>query len=66
MGEVSDKVIIDDKSILQLAQIIASNSFSQIFVLADENTLQHCYTKISPHLPLHQIIQIQSGEEGGI
>lgn len=39
------------------------NSHSQLIVLVDENTKEHCYPLIQSLLPEHQLFQIQSGEE---
>lgn len=36
---------------------------SSVFVLADENTVQHCYTIIKDNLPAHQLIGIPAGEQ---
>lgn len=63
MGEVYKKIFIGIDSISQLSELITSNTPSQIFVLLDENTLQHCYSKLIHQLPLHHIIQLKSGEE---
>ena len=37
-------------------------SYTSVFVLVDENTLQHCYPAIQSILPVHQLIAIPSGE----
>ena len=37
-------------------------SFTQLAVLVDENTLEHCYPRIKPLLPDHSLIEIASGE----
>lgn len=38
-------------------------NYSQIFVLADENTLAFCYPQLQEKLPAHTLITIQSGEK---
>jgi 3-dehydroquinate synthase len=47
----------------RLTKFLANHTFSQVFVLVDEHTLQHCYPLVTPALPAHTLIQIQSGEE---
>lgn len=37
--------------------------YSNVCIIVDENTRQHCYPKISKHIPSHHIIEIKSGEE---
>jgi 3-dehydroquinate synthase len=39
------------------------SAYTQIAVLVDENTQQHCYPLLREHLPAHHLIQIKSGEE---
>lgn len=53
----------EDASFSFLRSFITSANATSIFVLADENTVHHCYPKILPALPSHQLIQIRSGEE---
>ena len=60
---MTSTIFLEQDSIQHLAGFLSDNSFSQIFLLVDENTRQHCYTKIAAHLPRHHIIQIKSGEE---
>jgi len=50
-------------SLQQFFNFLSSYSFSMIFVLVDENTLEYCYPQIEPQLPKHFLIQILSGEE---
>lgn len=42
---------------------IMNKSYSQIAVLVDENTWEFCYPIISPSLPDHFLIRIESGEK---
>ncbi|MEM7658612.1 MAG: 3-dehydroquinate synthase [Bacteroidota bacterium] len=35
---------------------------SQVLVLVDPNTHQHCYPRLRSHLPTHQIVKIPAGE----
>jgi 3-dehydroquinate synthase len=40
--------------------------YSFVFVLADENILEHCYPLLKAYLPPHKIIQVLSGEENKV
>ncbi|MBB6610893.1 3-dehydroquinate synthase [Pontibacter sp. Tf4] len=46
----------------ELGELLRNRAFSKVAVLVDENTLHHCYPLVKPHLPAHDLIQIQSGE----
>ena len=46
-----------------IASYLSENSFSQVFVLVDENTEKHCLPVITDSLPKHQVITIPAGEE---
>jgi 3-dehydroquinate synthase len=41
-------------------------NFSFVFVLADENVLDHCYPLLKESLPAHKVIQVLSGEENKV
>jgi 3-dehydroquinate synthase len=62
---VSYFVHFEDKGYSALNKLIASKSYSSIFILVDENTHEHCYAKFIPELattsPI-EIIEIESGE----
>ena len=62
---VSYFVHFDDKGYVELNKLVASKSYSSIFILVDENTHEHCYSKFIPKLettsPI-EIIEIESGE----
>ena len=45
-----------------LPAFLARARFSQLAVLVDENTQEHCYPLVAPLLPGHLLIQTQSGE----
>jgi len=45
-----------------LQQYLSRQSPSQLGVLVDENTYEHCYPVIQEVLPPHKLIQISSGE----
>lgn len=39
-----------------------NNIYNSIFVLTDENTLQHCYPLVNKLIPEHHVLTIKSGE----
>jgi 3-dehydroquinate synthase len=45
-----------------LTQFLTTNNYTKIFVIADENTVKHCYPMIIESLGNHEIVQIKSGE----
>jgi 3-dehydroquinate synthase len=47
----------------ELKELLASIEYSQLFVLADENSKEHCYPIIKDYLEYHQVIEITSGEK---
>ncbi len=47
----------------ELLELLRNRAFSRVVVLADDNTLLHCYPLLKPYLPEHDLIQIRSGEE---
>lgn len=50
-----------DPSLL-LKSFFDKAAYSQIVVLTDRNTRQHCYPLVSSHLPEHELIEVESGE----
>ena len=62
---VSYFVHFEDNGYIELNKLVASKSYSSIFILVDENTHEHCYSKFIPKLattcPI-EIIEIESGE----
>ena len=53
------------ESYQELSNLIHKNNYSTIFILVDENTLEHCYPKFIPNLSTDkriEIIEIESGE----
>lgn len=38
-------------------------TYSQVVLLTDANTRRHCYPLVQPHLPPHQVIEVQPGED---
>lgn len=62
---VSYPVHFQKESYLYLSNLIVEKNYSSIFILVDENTLEHCYPKFVKNLNLKidfKLIKIQSGE----
>ncbi|SEB39691.1 3-dehydroquinate synthase [Tenacibaculum sp. MAR_2009_124] len=58
-------VHFEEKAYNELALIIKNRGYSSIFILVDENTYEHCYTRFMQLLQTDnpiEIIQIDSGE----
>lgn len=55
------KVYFEELSYIE--ELLASIEHSQLFVLADENSKEHCYPLLKNHLEHHQVIEIASGEK---
>ncbi len=55
------QIFIGDNSFNDLEEFFTS-PFSSCFVLADENTLKHCYPLVSELLPAHQVVLVAAGE----
>ncbi len=57
---------IGDLALDQLAAFLKKNKFSKIFILVDENTLQHCLTPLVTRvkkLGEAEVIELESGEK---
>src|SRR5690554_4083810 len=54
------KVYFEGLSYIQ--SLLASATYSQLFVLTDENSKAHCYPLIEGFFGNHQLIEIASGE----
>ncbi|MBU3011758.1 3-dehydroquinate synthase [Polaribacter vadi] len=62
---VSYPVHFQEESYKVLSKLIKKNNYSTIFILVDENTLEHCYPKFIPNLATDkkiELIEIESGE----
>ncbi len=59
---IPDNVLITSRLDEALSEFFQPVVYSDIAVLVDENTRQHCYPLIEDFLPAHHLIQIQSGE----
>ncbi|MBF9252108.1 3-dehydroquinate synthase [Pontibacter sp. 172403-2] len=60
---MTETIHIGDSVLQELTTLLQNRAFSKVAVLADENTLVHCYPAIKPYLPAHELIQVKSGEE---
>jgi len=62
---VSYPVHFQDKGYKELSNLIATNDYSNLFIIVDENTFQFCYPKFIPNLQTDkriEVIEIESGE----
>ncbi len=56
-------IYIGNDILPQIAPDIAAKNYTQVIVLADENTYRDCYPLLKPYLPAHKVIPILAGEE---
>lgn len=62
---VSYPVHFQEESYIELTNLIDLNNYSTIFILVDENTMEHCYPKFILNLKTDiriEVIEIESGE----
>ena len=62
---VSYPVHFQEESYIELTNLIDQNNYSTIFILVDENTMEHCYPKFILNLKTDiriEVIEIESGE----
>ncbi|WP_299017003.1 3-dehydroquinate synthase [uncultured Polaribacter sp.] len=62
---VTYPVHFKEKGYTALSNLIATNHYSTIFILVDENTMDNCYPKFIPNLKTErpiEVIEIESGE----
>ncbi|MCL7765254.1 3-dehydroquinate synthase [Polaribacter sp. Z014] len=62
---VTYPVNFQDKAYKELSSLIAKNNYSTLFILVDENTMEHCYPKFIRNLETDkriEVIEIESGE----
>jgi 3-dehydroquinate synthase len=57
------QIVIRQEPNVLISDFFARVSYSQVVVLADENTAAHCYPLIVKNLPSHQLITLKAGEE---
>ena len=58
-------VLFQENAYSELTKLIAQKSYSSIFILVDENTLEHCYPKFITNLATDiriEVIEIEAGE----
>lgn len=59
-------VSFNEKGYKELNQIVKNGEYSSIFILVDENTLDHCYPRFMQHFSTHiriEVIQLDAGEK---
>ena len=62
---VTYPVHFQDKAYEKLSNLVEENNYSTIFILVDENTMEHCYPKFIPNFATDkriEVIEIESGE----
>ncbi|RZK11417.1 MAG: iron-containing alcohol dehydrogenase, partial [Hymenobacter sp.] len=55
--------VIGSPALPALTDFIRHQAPSRVFVLADTNTARDCYPRLRPHLPAHELLTIEAGEE---
>lgn len=60
---MSDNILFSDNPGPDLKRFLDVKNYSKIAVLTDNHTALSCYPKLQPILPVHQNIEISSGEE---
>ena len=58
-------VLFQENAYSELSNLIASKSYSSLFILVDENTFEHCYPKFITNLATDiriEVIEIEAGE----
>lgn len=58
-----DNVLFSSAPVHDLVAFLQARAYSQLVVLADENTARHCYPVLEAALPAHHLILVKSGEE---
>lgn len=58
-----ENIFFGPAAFTQLQEFLQNKAFSQVVVLADENTRRDCYPLIKKYLPEHTVLEIPSGEE---
>jgi 3-dehydroquinate synthase len=62
---VTYNVCFQDNAYKELSSLVEKNNYSTLFILVDENTLDHCYPKFIQNLATDkriEVIEIESGE----
>ncbi|MVN75252.1 3-dehydroquinate synthase [Hymenobacter sp. HMF4947] len=55
--------VIGPEAPAALADLLRQAAPSRLFVLADTNTARDCYPRLLAHLPAHELLTIEAGEE---
>jgi 3-dehydroquinate synthase len=63
---VSYPVLFQKESYTILSNLIDEKNYSNIFILVDENTMEHCYPKFIPNLKTDKVIEVVEIESGEI
>ncbi|MFC5269412.1 3-dehydroquinate synthase [Adhaeribacter terreus] len=58
-----ENIFFGTEAFPKLQEFLQNKAFSQVLVLADENTLRDCYPLVKKQLTEHHVLQIPSGEE---
>lgn len=58
-----ENVLLSADISADLSAFLNRKRYSQVIVLADENTHRHCYPKIANALPAHSVVTLPAGEE---
>ena len=62
---VTYPIHFNEKAYTELANLIRKNNYSSIFILVDNNTIEHCYPRFMQLLETDktiEVIQIDAGE----
>ena len=62
---VSYPVVFKENAYTEFNNLLANNLYSTVFILVDENTIQHCYPKFMQQVTIDnkiEVIEIESGE----
>ncbi|GIL24222.1 MAG: 3-dehydroquinate synthase [Bacteroidota bacterium] len=57
------QIVIRQQPTELISDFFARVSYSQVVVLADENTARHCYPLVQQNIPAHRLITVKAGEE---
>jgi 3-dehydroquinate synthase len=59
---MANSIQVHSDPALLLKPFFEKAAYSQIVVLTDRNTRQHCYSLVTKMLPMHEVIEIEPGE----
>src|SRR5690606_34388552 len=60
MNLIGEHIVVSDRAVDYLKNYLESKKYTRVFVLADENTTEHCYPLLN--LPETHLIKILAGE----